>query len=177
MADERSGMSSSQVTVALIGAAAVIGSAVIANSDRIFGTGPTPGQPVSPAPVPLQENAAAPAPPVSTPAREEVASTSPAVPVIGGAWRGDDGSVWEFTQDGDRFASEKSDGDERVRIDGQVSGQSVRISVDYYQASSGNLGLRIMNCEGQVSAGARQMSLSCLNPQTNVTSRATWSKV
>ena len=175
MADERSGMSNSQVTVALIGAAAVIGSAVIANSDRIFGQPhsvqplPTPS-PTATGPVANNVIAPSPAPTVVPPAAPEI------IP-IAGAWRGEDGSVWEFAQEGDRFGGEKTEGVERVRIEGQVSGQAVRIWVDYYQATSGNLGLRIMNCEGQVASSGEQMQLSCLNPQTNVTSRASWTKV
>jgi hypothetical protein len=175
MPDERSGMSNSQITVALIGAAAVIGSAVIANSDRIFGARAVANQPAA------VEQSVSPAggQTTSTPAAaaaEPEAASAPAIAAIAGPWRGDDGSVWEFTQDGDRFGSEKAEGGERVRIDGQVNGQSVRISVDYYQSTSGELGLRIMNCEGQLAGGGQQMQLSCLNPQTNVTSRATWSK-
>ena len=177
MTNERSGMSNSQVTVALIGAAAVIGSAVIANSDRIFGPRPVP----TPAPAPRTATN-----PVDTLAKpvedidaivDKAVPAAPAVASIAGAWRGEDGSVWEFAQDGDRFGGEKSEGAERVRIEGQVSGQAVRIWVDYYQAATGNLGLRIMNCEGQVGSNGQQMQLSCINPQTNVTTRPSWTKV
>ena len=177
MADERSGMSNSQVTVALIGAAAVIGSAVIANSDRIFGprdVTPTPSPTPVPAPTPAPTETVANAMVAPSPSPTQAA---PAIVPIAGAWRGEDGSVWEFTQDGERFGGEKTEGVERVRIEGQVSGQAVRIWVDYYQAASGNLGLRIMNCEGQLASSGQQMQLSCLNPQTNVTSRANWTKV
>jgi hypothetical protein len=174
MAGERSGLSGGQVTVALIGAAAVIGSALIANSDRLFGSRAEAERPSaalsSPSPTPAAAEA------VTMPAAAEVAPAAPAVLSMAGAWRGDDGSVWEFNQEGDRFAAEKAEGVERVRIEGQVSGQSVRIWVDYFQVSTGNLGLRIMNCEGQVAVGGQQMQLSCLNPQTNVTSRANWSR-
>ena len=86
MADERSGMSNSQVTVALIGAAAVIGSAVIANSDRIFGEREQVPQP-APSPIatePVRNTIVAP-----TPSPTVVAPAAPAIVPIAGAWRGE----------------------------------------------------------------------------------------
>jgi hypothetical protein len=173
MADERTGMSGTQITVALIGASAVIASALIANSDKLF-------KAPAPAPTaPLASPSLSPAAPASSTPAAAIETPRPAAPAptMAGAWRGDDGSVWTFVQQGDRFSAEESDGDERVRLEGQLNGQAVRIWVDYYQAASGGLGLRIMNCEGGLSGDGRQLQLNCLNPQTNVTSRANWSRV
>jgi hypothetical protein len=174
MANERSGLSGGQVTVALIGAAAVLGSALIANSDRLFGPRADPERPPASLPGPTASPSTALVPPEAAPT--QIAPPAQAAFSMAGAWRGDDGSVWEFSQDGDRFGAEQSEGVERVRIEGQVSGQSVRMWVDYFQASSGNLGLRIMTCEGQFMGAGQQLQLSCINPQTNVTTRPTWSR-
>ena len=174
MAGDKGGMSGTQITVALIGASAVIGSALIANSDRLM------RDPAAPAPAPapnvsptvaaaLHSQPSAPAPVDSAPAAS--------VPNLGGAWRSDDGTVMTFAQQGDRFSSEQSDGDERVTIEGQVSGRAVKLWVDYFQSASGGLGLRIMTCDGTVDEDGQRVRYSCLNPQTNVTTRPTWTRV
>jgi hypothetical protein len=93
---------------------------------------------------------------------------------MAGGWRGDDGSYWAFAQDGDRFTASKVQGIERISVEGQVSGRTVRLWVDYFRADAGTMGLRIVNCDGQFEQGGQQLQLSCINPQTNVTTRPVW---
>jgi hypothetical protein len=172
MADTKGGMSGTQITVALIGAGAVVASALIANAGKIA---PAPAPTVSPAPAPSPSAGASADPQPIVP--EPAPPPAPAVANLGGAWRSDDGTVMTFAQDGDRFSSEQADGDERVTIEGQISGRSVKLWVDYFQSSSGGLGLRIMNCDGRIDEDAQRVRYSCLNPQTNVTTRPTWTRV
>lgn len=176
MADEKSSVSGTQIMVALIGASAVVGSALIANSDRLFGPRTESERAVAPLPSPTASPSVALVGPAPEPASTGAVPAQPASVSMAGAWRGEDGSVWQFSHEGDRFASEKSEGVERVRIEGQVTGQSVRMWVDYFQASTGNLGLRIMDCEGQFIGEGQRLQLSCLNPQTNVTTRPIWTR-
>lgn len=178
MAEDKSGVSGTQIMVALIGAGAVVTSALIANSERLFPT-PSPSPSVT-SPVPLVGPTASPSGIASseTPADEpEAPPPAASVANVAGAWRADDGSVMTFAQDGDRFSAEQSDGNERVTVEGQVSGRTIRLWIDYFQAANPGLGLRIMNCDGLLDESARRVTYNCINPQTNVTSRANWTKL
>ncbi len=175
MADEKSGMSGTQIMVALIGAGAVVASAYIANSSRMPTATPSvqPAALVSPDAVPTAGAQTVP----ETRAAEPAPPSAPAIPNLGGAWRSEDGTVMTFAQDGDRFSSEQSDGNERVVIEGQVSGRAIRLWIDYFRSDTGGLGVRIMNCDGLLAEDAQRVQYSCLNPQTNVTTRANWTRV